>query len=91
MKDTIKIFQATSVLANFKLDSPIMNIKPFGSGHINETYLVEYESERTKYILQKINNHVFTRVDLLMDNILKVTSHIKKNFRKTIQTAFRTK
>ena len=31
----------------------VLNIKRFGSGHINDTYIVEFKE--IKYILQKIN------------------------------------
>lgn len=46
-----------------------------GRGHINETYLL---SGNGKYTFQKINTAVFRNVEGVMDNIVKVTSHIAK-------------
>ena len=45
----------------------IERVSPFGSGHINDTYLVEGAGGR--YILQRINTNTFQDVDGLMQNI----------------------
>jgi len=49
----------------------------YGEGHINETYLVILDNSY-KYIFQKINNHIFTDVELLMNNIASVTAFLSK-------------
>lgn len=51
---------------------------PCGNGHINDTYEVRCNQAGTnvRYILQRINHAIFTRPDLVMDNIHRVTSHI---------------
>lgn len=49
----------------------------YGQGHINETYLLILDN-RYKYIFQKINSSIFKDVDLLMNNISKVTSFLAK-------------
>ena len=51
-------------------------IERYGSGHINETYLVTCP-EGPRYILQKINTSIFPDVDALMENITRVTTHIR--------------
>ena len=51
-------------------------IERYGSGHINETYLMTCP-EGPKYILQKINTSIFPDVDALMENIRRVTAHIR--------------
>ena len=51
-------------------------VMPFGNGHINSTFLVEYDEK--KYILQKINTDVFTRPREVMANIKRVTDHIRQ-------------
>ena len=57
-----------------------MGMKPtierYGSGHINETYLMTCP-EGPKYILQKIHTSIFPDVDALMENIRRVTAHIR--------------
>ena len=47
----------------------------YGGGHINDTYLIE-TSDRT-YILQRINDSVFTRPIELMENVALVTRHVR--------------
>lgn len=60
----------------FNINGEIINIEKYGSGLINKTYSVETTKE--KYILQQINNYVFKKIDLLMENIYIVTKYIKK-------------
>ena len=50
---------------------------PYGAGHINDTFLVT-TTEGTRYILQRINHHIFRDVDGLMNNIVGVTEFIAK-------------
>ena len=64
------------VMANFQIDGNLVSVEPYGSGHINVTYLAVTDKKR--YILQKINNNLFTNVEKLMNNIYLVTEHVKK-------------
>ena len=66
-----------SLLANFRLDSSAAMCEPYGNGHINRTYLV-HTQKGTPYILQKINDKIFTDVPALMRNIVLVTDHLKQ-------------
>lgn len=67
-----------SILTKFCLDSRVVNCESYGCGHINRTYMVGCESGH-RYILQKINHHVFSDVSALMKNITLVTEHLRKN------------
>ena len=58
----------------------IERVSPFGSGHINDTYLVEGSGGR--YILQRINTNTFQDVDGLMQNIRLVTEFITEQTRQ---------
>ena len=58
----------------------IERVSPFGSGHINDTYLVEGANGR--YILQRINTNTFQDVDGLMQNIRLVTEFITEQTRQ---------
>ncbi len=49
---------------------------PYGKGHINDTYLSNANDPR--FILQRINNNVFKRPQDVMENIVRVTAHLKK-------------
>lgn len=53
-------------------------ITPFGSGHINDTYLVVPEGSGDPFILQRINHTVFPDVGALMQNIGLATNHLEK-------------
>lgn len=65
------------LLAKFDLKTEVKGVKvsPYGGGHINSTFLVESDP---KYILQKINTHVFPHPVELMNNIELVTEHLAK-------------
>lgn len=68
-----------SIANNFQLNGKINEIKPFGGGHINDTFIVKTTGkEELKFILQKINTYVFRNPVGLMGNISKVTEHIRK-------------
>lgn len=62
----------------------IKAVKPFGGGHINDTFLLEYtlsDGKEIKYILQRINNEIFTNVKELMDNYCNICSHLKEQIK----------
>ena len=67
------------IASQFDLKGKVIDGKPCGSGLINDTYLITTESDETPdYILQRINHSIFTDVDLLQENMVKVTKHIRK-------------
>lgn len=51
-----------------------------GNGHINNTFLAEKDGEQ--YIIQSINTNVFKNPKDIMDNICKITDHIKEKIKK---------
>ena len=65
------------VLAAYGKNGPFVSCAPYGNGHINDTFLTVAENGK-RYILQRINHMIFTRPDQIMENILKVTAHIRK-------------
>lgn len=67
---------AKEALTHFLKGENIEKIVPIGNGHISSTFMVK--TPLKKYVLQKINTSVFPDVDILMSNIDKMTSHIKK-------------
>lgn len=70
--------QLLNIIAQFQINDKIADAVPFGNGHINDTLKVTTEDGEIKYILQKINHHIFTNVEMLQNNIQEVTSHIRK-------------
>ncbi len=66
-----------NILNQFTAAGTIASVKPLGSGHINDSYLVTTEPEAARdYVLQRINHKIFTNVGALSNNILTVTRHI---------------
>ncbi len=63
------------IVAQFQVPEAFISSEPYGEGHINDTYLVTCEGRR--YILQRMNHHIFQHPDQLMSNITKVTEHLK--------------
>lgn len=61
----------------FRLEEKVVAAERFGNGHINDTWKLYVEGGLPKYVLQRINHHIFKDVDLLQSNISKVTSHIR--------------
>ena len=58
-----------SVIAQFFNPVEVIEVKPFGSGHINDTYLVKTTGE--SFILQRVNQNVFDTTALVNNyNIL---------------------
>jgi Ser/Thr protein kinase RdoA (MazF antagonist) len=74
------------ILSCFDLDENAVEATPFGNGHINDTLKVTTSSGKEKYILQRINHHIFTNVDMLQNNIHMVTSHIRKKLEERNET-----
>ena len=66
------------IVSHFDIDGEIVDIKPLGSGLINDSYEVDTDSRGRAYVLQRINHNVFRDVELLQNNIEKVTAHIRK-------------
>ena len=62
-------------LRNYSSIGEVTEVAPYGSGHINRTYLIIAEGK--KYILQRINNFVFKNPYGIMRNIKGVTEHIR--------------
>lgn len=63
------------IAREFAFDAPVTNIATLGEGFINDTYLVT--TERSRYILQRKNHNIFPNVPAMMDNIQRVTTHLK--------------
>ena len=61
-------------------------VKPFGEGHINETYAVYMPgtegTDVPRYVLQRVNIHVFKNPAQVMENIFSVTEYLREVIRK---------
>lgn len=67
------------IVSQFDIKGTVNEIKPLGDGLINDTFkVVTAESDQPNYVLQHINNAIFENVEMLMDNIIAVTTHIRR-------------
>lgn len=78
-----KIESAKQIVTSFLIEGGVGDVKPFGSGHINDTYRVyNSEPDKTDYLLQRVNHNIFKDVPGLINNIAYVTAHIKNKLRE---------
>ena len=70
-----------TIARHFVDPNTIEKIAPLGNGLINDTYKIIVRGQ-PKYVLQRINNAVFTDVEMLQGNIEAVTSHIRQKYEK---------
>ena len=70
-----------AIAAHFVDAAQISSIEPLGSGLINDTYkIMKAGQKQPKYVLQHINDKVFTDVEMLQRNIEIVTDHIRRKY-----------
>lgn len=69
--------QPYSIVRQFNLPEPPVSVHPLGAGFINDTYIVE-TSKAMKYVLQRKNGNIFQNIPGMVDNMCKITDHIKK-------------
>lgn len=67
------------VAEQFRIEGELEQVVSYGNGHINDTYLLTTSGTKEKrYILQRINTSIFTDPGALMENIIGVTTHLKR-------------
>lgn len=81
------------VLAAFGLTPADFDVRPFGSGHINKTYLASDKAGGANFILQRINTHVFKRPQVIAKNHRLTWEHLSARdpeylFPKSLPTTF---
>ena len=69
------------ICEHFEIGGKYKGCVEISSGNINSTYRVDFlrDGESKQYILQRINKTVFKEPEKVMDNIVRVTQHIRKN------------
>lgn len=72
---------ACEAAEHFDLPGSLENVRRFGHGHINGTFLLQCKAADgadRRVILQRINTTVFKEPEHLMDNIVGVTSWLRR-------------
>jgi len=74
-----------AISQQFQIYGQILHAEPCKIGHINETYTATYDQGgiSVRYIHQKINRAVFQDPAAVMDNVVRVTSHLRKKLETT--------
>lgn len=68
-----------AIVKHFRAWGDLVQVQPHGSGHINDTFKVTFDmaGAPVHYLLQRINHRIFRDPPALMDNILRVTNHLR--------------
>jgi len=72
-------YDLPAIASMFQLGGELLDASPYGSGHINDTFASKVrtaEGER-RFVHQRINHNVFKEPEKVMENIQRVTSHMK--------------
>ncbi len=77
-------FDLAAIAGKFAIDGEYVSCIRYGEGHINDTFklTVNDNGKEVHYILQRINDRLFTDVDKLMHNIELVTAFCRKSVEK---------
>lgn len=88
-----KMKRIKQILNNFYINGEFIDAKVYGSGHINDTFLVRYEQsgKQKNYILRRINDYVFKEPKLIIENTINVTNHIRKKLVEGNETEINSK
>ncbi len=71
-----------TIAEQFKPGGNVIKVKEFGNGNINDTYIVTLDTEaENKFVLQRINTHVFKQPKLIMQNMRTFTEHVHRRVR----------
>ena len=76
-----------AIAQNFSFPGPIINVTEYGTGNVNNTFLVriDTENESDKFILQRINPKVFPNPELIMHNLRVLTNHMQVKLTTILQ------
>lgn len=68
-----------NALSQFQIQGEVKSCAPYGSGHINDTFLVKADRD---YILQRMNTNIFKHPKELMENVTLVCDFMEKEILK---------
>jgi len=73
------IREIENLWAAFGIEGTLIGVEPLGVGNIHDSFLSRVQSRGTfdQFVHQRINTHVFPDPEKLMDNVCRVTEHLK--------------
>ncbi|MGE5373891.1 MAG: phosphotransferase enzyme family protein [Bacteroidota bacterium] len=73
----------TAVAEQFTPQGRVLEVREFGNGNINDTYLVTTDlNDENHFVLQRINTQVFKHPRLIMQNMRTFTEHMRRRARE---------
>lgn len=78
----IDLLSLVAVTRMFEVQGGFRSANPYGSGHIHDTYCVTLDDgdREERIILQRINTVIFANPIAVMENIGRVTAHLRSQF-----------
>ncbi|MBW4615435.1 MAG: aminoglycoside phosphotransferase family protein [Desmonostoc vinosum HA7617-LM4] len=68
-----------AIADQFALQGKVISVQAFGSGNVNDTFLVTLDASAEKhFVLQRINMRVFRQPELIMQNMRAYTDHVRQ-------------
>lgn len=67
------------IAAHFEIEGDFLRAHPLERGHIHDTFVATYRTRRgeRRYLHQRMNSHVFRDPPAVVENIVKVTHHVR--------------
>ena len=76
-----------NLVKNFAIEGDVESTKPFGNGHINDTFFIKNTDKNCPdYLLQRINHHIFKDVEGVVVNISRVSTHLDNKLKGEFKT-----
>jgi len=72
-------YDLAKIISQFQIDGRLVEVAPHGTGHINDTYASRFDTPRgqRRYVHQRINHRIFREPEKLMENVERVTRHLR--------------
>ncbi len=76
--------ELAGIVKKFRIEGGLTETFPLGTGHINETYFTAFKTPdgQRRYTFQRVNENVFKGIPALMENMDRVTRHLRARIEK---------
>ncbi|MCC0175663.1 aminoglycoside phosphotransferase family protein [Waterburya agarophytonicola K14] len=75
-------FDLIAIADRFTLDGKVTDVRQYGSGNINSTFLVTLDAQ-PPFILQRINTRVFCQPELVMNNMCVLSDYVSQRLKQS--------
>ena len=83
--------KAALIAPLFDVDGTLVRVIPTSGGNVNDTFLAIFRTtfSEERFILQRLNRHVFSSPENVVHNMKIVTEHAHKRFREEAERSDR--